>query len=134
MARSAPVRPSPLMLQIHPQFGLWQACRFALVLPDLAPDDLQVGPEPQRPGTLSDLCLRCDGQPCLQACPVDAFAGQGLDVAACTDHLASAVGQECMARGCQARRACPVGVDYRYGPKQAAFHMAAFVGARLVGT
>ena len=31
-----------------------------------------------------------------------------------------------MALGCSARRACPVGVAYRYEPTQARFHMEAF--------
>jgi hypothetical protein len=32
--------------------------------------------------------------------------------------------------GCRARRACPVGRGYHYDPKQAAFHMRAFLDAR----
>jgi hypothetical protein len=31
-----------------------------------------------------------------------------------------------MGEGCRARRACPVGRDYRYAPDQAAFHMRPF--------
>ena len=33
--------------------------------------------------------------------------------------------------GCEARLACPVGADYRYDPAAAAFHMGAFLRARL---
>ena len=39
-ARAEPLQASALQLQIHPRFGLWHAWRFALLLPDLAPDDL----------------------------------------------------------------------------------------------
>jgi hypothetical protein len=35
-----------------------------------------------------------------------------------------------MTGGCLARRACPVGTDYAYDPRQAAFHMTAFLAAR----
>jgi hypothetical protein len=31
-----------------------------------------------------------------------------------------------MQSGCLARQACPVGVEYRYEPEHAAFHMQAF--------
>jgi hypothetical protein len=50
-------------------------------------------------------------------------------VAACVGHLETPAGAECMAEGCRARRACPVGTDYRYEPAQAAFHMRAFLAA-----
>ena len=35
--RSEPLQNSPLMLRIHPSYGLWHAYRFALVLPDASP-------------------------------------------------------------------------------------------------
>lgn len=130
LARGAPVQPSPLMLQIHPHYGLWLACRFALLLPDRVAGDLPDLPyAPWREGW-SDLCLQCDGQPCLQSCPVEAFDGQGFDVAACATHVAAAQGRLCVEQGCLARRACPVGASFRYAPDHAAFHMAAFVAAR----
>jgi len=128
LARSAPVQPSPLMLQIHPHYGLWLACRFAVLLPELHPQDQ---PGLQLP-TAVDLCAACDGQPCLQACPVDAFGPDGLAVGACVQHLLSptGAGAECLQRGCLARRACPLGTPYRYRPAHAAFHMAAFAEQR----
>ena len=123
-ARAEPVQTSPLMLQIHPQHGLWHACRFALVLPALAHEDaalLAASPVP-----VPDLCARCDGQPCLQACPVDAFTGTGYRVDDCAAHLHQPQGAGCLQGGCLARRACPVGAGNRYRPAHAAFHMAAF--------
>lgn len=123
--RAGPVQTSPLMMQIHPEFGLWHAYRFAWALPDLAVDDARAiasaavlaGP---------DLCLNCDGQPCLSACPVDAFTGTAFKVDACAAHLHRPEGQDCMQSGCQARRACPAGTGNRYIAEHAAFHMAAF--------
>ena len=128
MARCEPLAASPLRLQIHPEFGLWHACRFAVALPVLAPQDEAPLTNAALPGT--DVCLQCDGQPCLQTCPVQAYAGSGLDVQACSGHLASPQGGACLQGGCLARRACPVGVQYQYLPAHAAFHMAAFVAAR----
>lgn len=123
--RAEPVQTSPLMLQIHPQYGLWHAYRFALALPDLPADDLHTltltsaVPDP-------DLCLHCNGQPCLSACPVDAFTGTAYEIDRCSGHLHGPNSNTCMPGGCQARHACPVGTAFRYRPEHAAFHMAAF--------
>ena len=117
---------SPLGLNIHPRYGLWQAYRalltFATPLP-LAPP--QLGPHP---------CQTCAERPCLSSCPVAAFKPEGYDVAACAGHIGSNDGTECMSGGCLARRACPVGQAYGYEPRQARFHMAAFLAARLPTT
>ena len=126
-ARAAPVRQSPIMLQIHPEHGLWHAHRFALAVPELLPEDArEIGRAAQLASP--DLCLSCNGQPCLNACPVQAFTGSTYEVDTCANHLHRAQGQLCMQTGCQARLACPVAVEYRYVPEHAAFHMAAFAG------
>jgi len=122
--RTESVQGSPLMLLIHPEFGLWHAYRFALALPALTPQDAALLQAPRPPAP--DLCLHCDGQPCLAACPVDAFSARGYAVDRCADFLRQPAGQDCMQAGCQARRACPVGAAHRYTPQHAAFHMAAF--------
>ena len=125
--RAEPLQSSPLMLRIHPEFGLWHAYRFALALPAVLPDDLAV--TPQVPTMAQpDLCLTCDGQPCLSACPVQAFTGTTYQLDACAAHLHSADGGDCMQSGCLARRACPVGREHIYQPEHAAFHMRAFAG------
>ena len=59
-----------------------------------------------------------------------AFDGTRYDVAACAKHIAAPAGRDCLTGGCLARHACPVGRDFIYGPGQAGFHMAAFLGAR----
>jgi epoxyqueuosine reductase QueG len=113
---------SPLGLNIHPRYGLWQAYRalvtFEAPLGIAAPEP---GPHP---------CRSCRGRPCLSACPVGAFTDPGYNVEACARHIGSNDGAECMTGGCLARRACPVGRAYAYEPRQARFHMTAFLAAR----
>lgn len=113
---------SPLGLNIHNTYGLWHAYRAALMFPvefDLPRNSAGAHP-----------CENCADKPCLSACPVNAFDGMTYDVAACGQHILSTNGESCMANGCQARLACPVGVQYRYHPRQMQFHMRAFQTAR----
>ena len=119
--RAGPVTSSAIGMLIHPDFGLWHAYRGALALPQRL--DL---PEPD---TRPRPCDSCADKPCLTSCPVGAFEPSGYDVRTCIDYLESPPGHGCMAQGCAARRACPVGQDHIYQPAQAAFHMAAFVKA-----
>jgi hypothetical protein len=119
--RAEPTQPSRMLLRIHPDFGLWHAYRFALALPLAA----VATPAPATPP--ADLCARCSGQPCLQACPVGAYTGEAFLLDACASHLHSGRGADCLQGGCLARRACPVGTGFAYTPEHAAFHMQAFV-------
>ncbi len=120
--RAEPVAPSPLGLLIHPVWGLWHSYRGAVALTEriaLAP-----------PAPAPSPCETCAARPCLAACPVGAFGAQGYDIAACAAHLFAPEGAGCMALGCAARRACPVGAAHRHDAAQAAFHMRAFREAR----
>lgn len=119
--RAENVFPSPIGPLIHPDYGLWHAYRGALVFAQTF--DLPAMDERPRP------CDSCADKPCLTACPVGAFSWHGYDVAACVAHVADARGESCLGGGCLARRACPVGAAYRYGPAQMGFHMRAFVAA-----
>jgi len=123
--RAEPLQNSPLMLRIHPSYGLWHAYRFALALPGSPLVNLVATAAPPSSG-LGSLCLQCDGQPCLQACPVSAFDGTSYRVDDCLGWLQQAGGEPCMQQGCLARRACPVGAAYRYPANLASFHMKAF--------
>jgi len=117
--RAEPCHVSPLGILIHPDYGLWHGYRGALGFAerlDLLPADERASP-----------CDTCIEKPCLGACPAGAFDGVGYDVPACVAHLKSSAGQDCLDRGCRARRACPVGRDYVYNSPQARFHMAAFL-------
>jgi hypothetical protein len=120
--RSGALHQSPLGLSIHADFGLWHAYRAALLFPVIF--DLP-------PVRSRNPCDSCESRPCLSACPVGAFDGRSYDVDACVGHIASPAGTNCMAGGCLARRACPVGKDYVYDPAQMQFHMTAFRNSRL---
>lgn len=117
--RSGAAFQSPLGILIHPRFGLWQSYRGALAFAEAIP-------LPTTAPTTSP-CERCPNRPCLSACPVGAFSGRGYDVERCLDHLRGMGGGDCRQDGCQARRACPVGSAYRYGPAQMGFHMRQFI-------
>lgn len=123
---------SKLGMLIHPQFGLWHAYRFALVLP-IAVADSATDPKANISVPLphSDICGACKLQPCCGACPVQAFStnasGTVYDVQVCFNYLSSHPDSDCMTQGCQARIACPQGAGYRYAPSHAGFHMRAFV-------
>ena len=118
--RAEPVAPSPLGMLIHPDYGLWHAYRGVL----LFAERIALPPRDRRPSP----CENCAERPCLQACPVDAFTEAGYDVPGCRDHISRPAGADCMAEGCRARRACPIGQAYRYAPDHAEFHMRAFRG------
>jgi hypothetical protein len=120
--KAEPVAPSPLGILVHPEYGLWHGYRGALAYRDVLP----VPPRAER----TSPCANCAGRPCLTACPVGAFGEGGYDVPACTGHLRAPAGEDCVALGCRARRACPAGREYVYEPAQAAFHMAAFLRIR----
>ena len=117
--------PSPVSMFIHSEYGLWHAYRFALALPGQyeSPANVQSHDSP---------CLSCSDQPCLDACPVDAFDGKQYAVHQCIDFLEADNQSACRQLGCGARRACPVGSSFIYAPDHARFHMDAFVKSSLV--
>ena|SRR5450631_825539 len=117
--RSEPVHQSPIGLLIHAQWGLWHAYRGALVLP------LRIELPPV--ATSAHACVECAAKACLSSCPVHAFRAGSFDFRACLDHVRSAAGADCLERGCRARRACPMGTEFRYVEDQAQFHMRAFL-------
>lgn len=122
--RARALHASPLGILIDAEFGLWQAFRFALLLP-----------EPVGEATVSVVtsapCDECVGQPCLAACPVGATTPAGFDHHACADHLLSHEHSACRNRVCVARAACPVAPQWRYQSSHARFHIDAFVGGLL---
>ncbi|MEH6633578.1 MAG: hypothetical protein V7776_22410 [Halopseudomonas aestusnigri] len=123
-SRAERLYPSPIGLYISPNWGTWHALRAAILFP-MTVAKLPALSEQQNP------CLSCKDQPCLSSCPVDAFVvGQSYDYFACAKYVVSDEGNNCALRGCLARRVCPVGQEFTLVPEHAAFHMAAFTGAR----
>jgi hypothetical protein len=122
--RAEGLHASPLGLRLHPRYGLWHSFRFALALPHAPHED-----EPA-PAAATDLCASCTAQPCLHACPVDAFTGRDYRVDVCASHLASQPEPACRGVGCLARHACPHGQAFAQQPAHARFLMDAFVAAR----
>ena len=110
--------PSPTGMLVHDVAGLMISYRGALTLPDrIALPDAQA----------DSPCLTCADQPCATACPVGALsADHAYDVPACHAFLDTEAGQDCLTRGCRARRACPVSQAFGRDPAQSAHHMAAF--------
>ncbi|MBX9450956.1 MAG: hypothetical protein KL801_03645 [Mesorhizobium sp.] len=118
--RAEGLAPSPLGLLMHPVYGLWHAYRGALLLDrELAFPSLE---------KLIHPCDLCDGKPCLNACPVEAFSPGGFDYAGCVSHVRGRTGYACRSAGCLARNACPIGAEWRYPAAVQAFHQAAFAG------
>jgi hypothetical protein len=120
--RADSVWPSPLGLLIHAEYGLWHSYRGALAFAE----DIFA---PTRAASVSP-CETCPDKPCLSACPVAAFSGQGYEVDVCAGHLRSQEGDECFSLGCLARRACPIGPEYAQGEAQSRFAMRAFLAGR----
>lgn len=119
--RADDVHPSPIGPLVHPVYGLWHAYRAAFALEAVLPVDAAA--------RTASPCESCTGRPCLTTCPVSAFSGAGYDVPACRAHIGSADGADCMAEGCRARRACPLGREFHYEPAQAEFHMRHFLAS-----
>jgi hypothetical protein len=116
--RAEGLRPSPLGILMHSEYGLWHAYRGALLFDVALPI--------QAPEKMIHLCDACVGKPCLKACPVDAHSAISFHHQACLAHVRGAHGTRCRSTGCLDRNACPYGGAYRYPPDVQAFHMAAF--------
>lgn len=111
---------SPTGIAIHPEWGLWWALRAALLFDERLVHLQRKAPSP---------CISCTDKPCVSRRPVGAFTETAYDVASCSGHLRG--DNDCMGQGCLARRACPIGQTLTYHPEHAAFHMRAFLAARV---
>ena len=116
--RAEGLKPSPLGILMHPEYGLWHAYRGALLF--------EVEIPIQAPRISSHLCDACVGKPCLKSCPVGAYSESGFDYGGCLAHVRGADGAACRGTGCLDRNACPHGAQYRYPAQVQAFHMASF--------
>ena len=118
--RAEGLKPSPLGILMHPEYGLWHAYRGALLFEVKIPI--------QAPRKSSHLCDACSGKPCLNSCPVGAYSASGFAYDECLAHVRGAGGAVCRGTGCLDRNACPHGAQYRYPAEVQAFHMASFAG------
>ncbi|WP_457583495.1 ferredoxin [Ensifer canadensis] len=116
--RAEGLKASPSGILIHPRYGLWHGYRGALAFDRPLPADSgRHAPHP---------CDSCADKPCVAACPARALERLQFDVGRCRSHLGTEAGRHgCLALGCLARDACPIGQDYRYPADQLHFHMAA---------
>lgn len=114
--RTGRVHASPIRLLVHDKAGLFVSFRGAIALRYQI--DLPAPPESP--------CLSCATQPCLSACPVNAFGPDGYDVKGCKQFVLSALDRDCLTKGCRARRACPVSQGWGRIPAQSQFHMTNF--------
>ena len=110
---------SPHGILMHPEYGLWQAYRAALVFCDVSEM-----PPPQK---VEHACATCADTPCLTTCPVGAFSTEGYDVAVCRGHVRANPDGHCATKGCLARQACPIATEHHYLEDQQRFHMKAFL-------
>ncbi|MEM9107690.1 MAG: 4Fe-4S dicluster domain-containing protein [Pseudomonadota bacterium] len=118
ISRAEGLKPSPLGILIHPEYGLWHGYRLAFAFREF----ISVPASKNHPHA----CDTCVDKPCVGACPVEAIHLDGFRLDTCRTHLASVAGQAgCMQQGCLSRNACPVGAGYRYNSRQLRFHMAA---------
>jgi hypothetical protein len=117
--RAERLKPSPLGILMHPEYGLWHAYRGALLFDDVI--------RLQAPQKSIHLCDLCEGKPCLKACPVNAYSDRGFAHGDCLSHVRGNHGAACRSAGCLDRNACPFGAAYRYPAEVQAFHMASFM-------
>jgi len=113
--RSGSVWSSPVHLAVHKDKGLFVSFRGALA----------VNQSKKNNQSFENPCTKCPA-PCLSACPVDAFTEVGYDVVTCKDHISSLDSSNCKSLGCNTRRACPVGANFR-SFEQSSFHMEKFL-------
>ena len=103
---------SPFMVGVNDAWGSWYAYRAVV----LANTHFSLT---QPPGWRS-ACDPCGDKPCVTACPAQAVAPQGLDMARCIA-FRKQPDFPCQ-RQCLARLACPVGETHRYSREQLEYH------------
>ena len=108
---------SPVGLLVHDRRGLFVSFRGAITLPSII----------DVPATANRPCDSCPNTPCLTACPIDAFGDDAYDVDACSDHVASPTGSDCLTSGCRVRRSCPLEDGSIMAAEQRRFHQEAFL-------
>lgn len=120
--------PSPLGMGIHEKYGLWSAYRAAWWLDierlevTLASHDLdKLSARPNSPAEMSDVCLQCQTQECVTACPSNAVTHRkNPELGHCADYRLTQNSQ-CEST-CLSRMACPYASEHRYTGPQMSYH------------
>lgn len=108
---------SPVIhLLIHPRFGPWVSLRAALLVTG---QPFGAVPDASLAGSWQP-CCNCH-RPCVSSCSVTVHSAEGhSDYARCAVHRHAG---NCES-GCNSRRACTIGKEYRYGPQEEAHRHA----------
>jgi ferredoxin len=107
---------SPIKLLVHDKAGLFVSFRGALSFDK----KIKLPKPPPNP------CKKCSA-PCLNACPVSAFASNNYHSELCKTHILGKDSKNCVTSGCAARRICPISKSFPRLSEQSAFHMSAFL-------
>ncbi|WMW79689.1 hypothetical protein RF679_13645 [Undibacterium cyanobacteriorum] len=112
---------SPLMIGIHPEFGLWSAYRVLVLCNSNFASSLPLQQRSAEQKSVS-ICVACQTRACVQACPANAMDHAGFHLDRCWQYRSQ---EESMCRvRCVARLACPVGTEHRYSDEQIHYHYA----------
>ena len=111
---------SPVQFLVHDKAGLFVSYRGALAFAEV----LEL---PDAPG--ESPCETCPDRPCETACPVEALTTSRYDADGCRTFVGSKEGKECLERGCEVRRICPVSAKFARSEEQSRFHQEAFLRA-----
>ena len=109
---------SPVQLLVHDTAGLFVSFRAALAF----------GREIDLPDTDSaSPCWSCAERPCLRSCPAGVLDERRYNAEGCKTYVSGTDGRDCLERGCNVRRSCPVSITFGRSERQSRFHQLAFI-------
>lgn len=112
--------PSRLGIGLRPDCGTWFAVRAAVVTNLTDPAEAWLRERyPALDLSKDSPCVRCDGTPCVNACPAAAI-DTSFHLLRCVDQRL--LPESTCAPRCDARLACPVGAEHRYPDAQLGYH------------
>lgn len=109
---------SPVRFLVHDTAGLFVSFRAALAFSRVIdlPDANSASP-----------CGSCAERPCLRSCPAGVLDERRYDAQGCKVYVSGADGGDCLERGCNVRRSCPVSITFGRSERQSRFHQLAFI-------
>lgn len=108
--------PSPFALGVNQQWGSWFAYRAVVLLNSHYVTQFPMTETDNSPSP----CESCITRNCIQSCPVDALAGDSLDLSRCLSYRKQS-NSDCKDR-CVARMVCPVAKSHQYSLEQIQYH------------